>query len=414
MPKVRFNLKEPNKSGLCAINLVLEYNNQKLKYGTGLTINPKYWDAMSQRAKRNNVMPYSEFNQRLQYLETETERIFYRLQNDCKTTPSVQNLKVELDILTQRNQVKPVTLFEYFESRIKELKTERPNSSTSKHYGTTFNTLKDYKSHKAKKTLDFQDITDAFFKDFEAFAYQIKKYNPNTFWKYITILKTAMREAQDKSYHNNEHYKRFSSKKVPTHEIYLDEIELEKIYRLDLTEKKGHDITRDLFIIGCFTGGLRFSDWAKIRPNQIKEENRKMICTVTTEKTGQIVSFPLTHSYVKEILIKYDNNLPKPLSNQKSNEYLKDIGKWATIDIPTIKTEYPSGIRTETTVFKYELITTHTARRSFATNLANRKYPLHQIRLMTGHATEKQLHQYLKTSSLENAVSVADTDFFKS
>jgi integrase len=409
MAKVRFNLKEADKSGKCSIFLVLEHNNQKLKYATGLNIKRQFWDVTSQRAKRNNSTPYAEFNQRLSYLETETERLILRLQNENGVFPTVETIKKELDILTKKNQILPVSLLEYLEKRVQELKKERTTNSTSKQYGTVLTILKEYKAYKKRRSFDYSDITDAFLNDFQTFAFQIKGYNPNTLWKYISILKTAMKEAQDKGYHNNDVYKRFTIKKVPTHEIYLNESELEKIYNLDLGDKpEGHRVVRDLFIVGCFTGGLRYSDWAKIRPEQITGD----ICTIITQKTGQSVSFPITQRYVKDILVKYDKNLPKPLSNQKTNELIKEIGKMAAIDTPTVKVEYPNGVRLETIVKKYELITTHTARRSFATNLSQRGVPLNDIRQLTAHSSERQLQQYLKTSSLENAISVSKTDFF--
>jgi integrase len=409
MAKVRFNLKEAGKKGECSIFLVLENNNQKLKYSIGLSIKRQFWDTTSQRAKRSNSIPYSEFNQRLQYLETETERILLRLQNENGVFPSIDTIKKELDILTKKNQVIPISLLEFLENRVQELKKERTTNSTSKQYGTVLTILKEYKAYKKRRYFDYLDITDAFLNDFQTFAYQVKEYNPNTLWKYISILKTAMSEAQNKGYHNNEIYKKFSIKKVPTHEIYLNETELEKIYKLDLSDKaKGYEVVRDLFIVGCFTGGLRFSDWAKIRPEQITGD----VCSVITQKTGQSVTFPITQRYVKDILVKYDNNLPKPLSNQKTNELIKEVGKLAGIDTKTVKVEYPSGIRLETTVSKYELITTHTARRSFATNLIKRGVPLHTIRLLTGHSSERQLNQYLKIDSSENAMTVANKDFF--
>lgn len=410
MTKVRFNLKEADTKGFCSIFLVLEHNNQKLKYAIGQKIKRQFWDTNSQRAIRDKSIAYAEINQFLQNLETGTERILLRLQNENRVFPSMELIRKELDVLTNRNQVLPISLFDYFEKRVQELKKERTTNNTSKQYGTVLTILKEYKTYKKRRSFDYYDVTEVFLKDFENFAYQVKGHNPNTVWKYISTLKTAMGETFKKGYHNTETYKNFTVKKVPTHEIYLTEAELEKIYNLNLSDRsKGYEVVRDLFIIGCFTGGLRFSDWAKIRPEQIAND----ICTVITQKTGQKVSFPLTQSYVKDILNKYNNDLPKPLSNQKTNELLKDIGKLAGIDTPTIKVEYPSGVRLETTVKKYELITTHTARRSLATNLVNRGIPLHTIRLLTGHASEKQLQTYLKTSSLESAKAVSKTDFFK-
>jgi Phage integrase SAM-like domain/Phage integrase family len=414
--KVRFNLKEPYKNGSCAINLVLEYNRQKLKYATGLTVLPVYWNPLSHRVhlpkgvKRSFAV--TEFNQQLQTIETETERIFYRLKNEKERNPTLTELRAHLDRITNRNQEKPVTLLEFLKIRTDELKKERKSESVAKKYITVLNFLKEYAPIQNRKSFDFEDITEPFLTKIKHYFFEVKKHNPNTVHKNIDILKIAMREAKKRKYHSFTDYENFTIKKVPTHQIYLNEGELGKIYNLDLSDKEGHEVTRDLFIIGCFTSGLRFSDWAKIRPEQIEERDGKLICTVVTEKTGQSVSFPLTHSYVKEILQKYNNQLPKPISNQKSNDYLKEIGKWAGIDNVILRIEYEGVQRIETSVPKYEMIVTHTARRSLATNLANRNYPLNQIRLLTGHSTEKQLIQYLKTSSFENAVNVSSSEFF--
>jgi Phage integrase family len=231
----------------------------------------------------------------------------------------------------------------------------------------------------------------------------------------VSVLKTAMKVARKEKLHNNTDYEFFSVSKAPTHEIYLTIAELKKMYQLDLSNQpKGYETARDFFIIGCFTGGARFSDWMRIDPTQIQTtSDGKQILTITTTKTKQTVSFPMTHPYVQEILKKYGTNFPKPLSNQKTNSYLKEIGKLAGIDTKITKIEYPSGVRTESIVEKYTMIATHTARRSFATNAHLDGTPLSQIRYATGHSTEKQLIDYIKTNSLENAAVLADNSFYQ-
>jgi site-specific recombinase XerD len=415
--KVRFNLKEAYKNGTCAINLVIEYNNQKLKYATGLIIDPVFWDSKTHRSHipkglKRNAFAATEFNLNLQNIETETERMFYKLKNDLIRNPLVTELKTELDRITGRNKTKPVTLFEFLEIRIEELKKDRKSEAMSKKHVTVLNFLKEFATTLNKSVIHFTDVNEIFLVKLKQFFLSTKKHNPNTVHKNIDTLKIAMREARKRKHHFLSDFEDFSMKKVPTHQIYLNENELGKIYKLDLSDKKGHDVTRDLFIVGCFTSGLRFSDWAKIRTEQIQERDGKLFCTVLTEKTGQSISFPLTHSYVKEILQKYNNELPKPLSNQKSNEYLKEMGKMAGLDTFIMRIEYKGLQRIETPVPQYEMISTHTARRSFATNLANLGYSLHQIRLLTGHSSEKQLIQYLKTNSFDNAINVSDSEFF--
>jgi integrase len=417
MAKVRFYLKEAYKNGQCAIYLKIEHDKAVFKYTTPLTLSPQYWDTVTQRAKvkgvKTSVFDYIEFNKTLQDIETNIQRFILVFRNDKQRFPTVPEFKTELDRMIGRNQVKPITLFDFIETLITERKSDRKSVNTSQQITTLFNHLKEFCKLHNRKTLGFLDINYNFLNDFKAFAYDVKKLNPNTLTKYVNLIKTVVREAQKRELHQSNDYQFLSTSKVPTHEIYLTESELEKIYRLDLSDKKGHEAVRDLFIIGCFTGGQRFSDWSKLKAENIFIENDKQFFRYVSEKTETEAVLPLNHSYVQEILKKHGNVLPIAKHNQVTNRYLKDIGELAKIDTPTKDITYPKGIRTETTVPKYNLISTHTARRSFATNMVNRKYPLHQIRLLTGHASEKQLQQYLKTSSLENAVTVSETDFFK-
>jgi integrase len=417
MAKVRFYLKEPYKNGLCAVYLVLEKNKKRLKFVTALSLAPQYWDSDTQRAKTKGVkikdFDYVEFNKALQDMETDVQRFIIKTWNDVKRFPTVLELKTELDRLSDRNQAKPVTLFDFLETLILERKNDIKGNNRSQQFNTLLIHLKAFCQHHRKTTLDFSDINHNFLNDFKAFAYNVKLLNPNTLNKYVNIIKTVVREAQNRELHQSNAYQFLTTNKVPTHEIYLNESELEKMYRLDLSDRKGHEAVRDLFIIGCFTGGQRFSDWSKLKAENIFIENDKQFFRYVSKKTETEAVLPLNHTYVQEILKKYNNILPIFDNNQVANRYLKDIGKLAQIDTPTNKITYPKGIKTESIEPKYKLITTHTARRSLATNMKNRKFSLYEIRLLTGHASEKQLEEYLKTSSLENAVTVANTDFFK-
>lgn len=412
MTKVRFRLKEAYKNGNSPIHLILEFNKERVNHATGLDLPPQYWDNQTQRAKKTKAFPYSEFNKALQDIETTIQRLLIALRNDLERVPTKDEIKKELNRLTNRNQVKPVTLFEFLETLIIERKNDRESDGISKSNKTLLAHLKEFCKTQKRSTLNFTDINHNFLKEFKKFGFDVKNLNPNTFHKYIRLLKTAMKEAQKRGFHQNQEYQFFSVAKVPTYGIYLNENELEKIYKLDLSNKKGHESVRDLFIIGCFTGGQRFSDWSKLQAANIFIKEGKQFLEYVSSKTKTNVVVPLNHSYVQEILEKYKGVLPKSLTNQKANEYLKEIGQMAGIDTPTKEITHAKDIREETILPKYSLITTHTARRSLATNLVNRGYSLHEIKLLTGHATEKQLEQYLKTSSQENAFKVSKTDFF--
>ena len=102
--------------------------------------------------------------------------------------------------------------------------------------------------------------------------------------------------------------------------------------------------------------------------------------------------------YIKEILKKYDGKAPEPISNQKMNDYLKELGKLAEIEDDIIITQTKGRKRQSETFKKWELITTYTARRSFATNAYLQNVPTISIMKITGHRTEKSFLKYIKIS----------------
>ena len=138
-------------------------------------------------------------------------------------------------------------------------------------------------------------------------------------------------------------------------------------------------------LIGCFTG-LRFSDFIQVKRENIIEENK---IKIRTQKTGETVVIPL-HPYVKEIFEKYDGELPKPISNQKMNDFLKEVGELAGID-SQVEMSITKGGKLQKNIFsKHELITTPVARRSFASNLYLANVPSITIMKITGHQTGKK------------------------
>jgi len=109
---------------------------------------------------------------------------------------------------------------------------------------------------------------------------------------------------------------------------------------------------------------------------------------------------------VREIMDKYKdnpNNLPKSVSNQTMNRNLKVLGDLAKINDKILKIRNKGKERIEENLLKYEMICTHTARRSFATNMFKRGVPTRVIMNITGHRTEKAFNSYIKISQDENA-----------
>lgn len=112
------------------------------------------------------------------------------------------------------------------------------------------------------------------------------------------------------------------------------------------------------------------------------------------------------------ILEKYDYELPKLPSNQKFNDYIKEVAKLAKINEPIYSDKQKGDFSFKKTVPKWELVTSHTARRSFATNAFIAGVPTISIMKITGHKTESSFMKYIKISDKENALRLRSHSFF--
>lgn len=425
MSKVRFYLKDPNANKLetprgynedYQIFLNFSFNGKRLRYYTGERINPKFWNKDEQRARKSRQFPeYPDLNAKLDKLASETKTIYRRFQNEGKV-PSIAQLKSELDLFVHRG-IKPgeTSLFGFIEQFINErsgLPRFSPNTIIT--YRTVYNHLKTFSTQK-RRSLDFEDIDLDFFQDFQEYLFSSSnQFSQNTGSKYVAILKTMLHEATERGINKNRAYqsRRFSVSRVEVENIYLTKEELIKIYRLKLEEYLPRlDKVRDLFLIGAFTG-LRFSDFTNIKPENIKRMEGVEVIQITTKKTGEQVFVPV-HPIVKTILEKYEGEIPKPLSNQKMNVYLKELAELAEINEDVIITKNKGGKRYDKKFKKFEMVTTHTARRSFATNAFKAGIPAISIMKITGHRTEKSFMKYIKISKEENALLISQNDFFK-
>ena len=199
-------------------------------------------------------------------------------------------------------------------------------------------------------------------------------------------------------HHRNEDYKSFIKPTEEAENVYLSTQELADLEKLDLSFNPSYDKVRDLFLIGCHTG-LRMSDFSRLTSDHIKEG----FITIEQKKTKHNVVIPV-HSVVKKILKKYNGDLPSAISGQKFNEYLKEISK----KVPALrgnesKRQTRGGFKTITTLHKWEMISSHTARRSFCTNEYLKGTPALTIMKVSGHKTESSFLKYIKISSKEHA-----------
>ena len=262
---------------------------------------------------------------------------------------------------------------------------------------------------KNKKVLTFKNVDIDFYNSFVKFLTNLG-LSQNTIGTRIKILKTIIRNADERNIDVSKDYlkKSFSKPHEETEKVYLNEKELNAIYRLNDLPKY-LDSVRDTFLIGCYTG-LRYSDLSRLTKDNITTDNTIQI-KVEKSKVGQIIDIPI-HPHVRQIFEKYDYNLPAKISNQKYNDYIKLVVKHAEIEEHITREQRIKGMMVTITTPKHDLITSHTARRSFATNAFLADVPVLAIMKITGHKTESSFMKYIKMSSKDNAMKLQSHKFF--
>ncbi len=430
MEKVIFKLKEPQK-GIpkskqipTPVNMFFSFgyyeitrdNKRKyipLKYATGMSITPCYWnDNPEYRAKQTKEFAYESFNTKLENLRNSVIDLKRKFENSGQL-PSPGKLREELDKKHGKGTVvHQMSFLGFIEQFIKENQEGKRFGKKGKLFSkatiTSYtSTLKHLMNHQdsTRKRIDFDQINMRFYKDFVSYL-QRKDYMPNTIGKYIKNIKVFLKEANKRGLTANESYKDedFIVFQEDTDHVYLSESELRTLFELDLNLNKRLEKVRDLFLFACYTG-LRFSDITQIQKEHFIDNNSRI--KIHTIKTGEAVEIPV-HWIVKQLFEKYGGEIPSSISNQKLNKYLKELCELAEIDEPIISVRTKGGLRYEEKVPKFSQVTVHTARRSFATNMFLAEVHPLKIMKITGHRTEKAFLRYIRISQEDNAKGLAN------
>lgn len=398
--KVKFYLLRPDSKTETGLIASVSYKSQRLMVGIDESINPKYWNVKTSKARSTPSFPQApEFNKRLDTLKGGIEKCYQNYFNEELQPPTPKQLKTLIlnDVLDKK---KKRTLIDFYEDFIlqtagggritKKGKVVAPESS--KQYRVALNNLKDFNAN-----LNYNDITQDFYNGYLKFLNR-KGLALNTIGDQIKKLKAVMAAAMIGGHHRNEAFKNFIKPSEDATNVYLSLNELKEIENLNLFSNPSYARVRDLFLIGCYTG-LRYSDFSRLTPQHIADG----YFTIEQQKTGKEVVIPL-HSVVKKIIAKYDENLPDAISGQKFNEYLKEVCQ----RVPCLtgnesKRRTTGGLKTISTLHKWEMVSSHTARRSFCTNEYLKGTPTLTIMAVSGHKTESAFLKYIKLTTNEHA-----------
>jgi len=320
--------------------------------------------------------------------------------------------------------------------RLKQKSSRKMSNNTLKGFRSLRVRLQEYQEEK-KRVIDWDDVDMAFYNDFKQWCID-RSYKPNTISGFLKKMKTILFAAKDLHLTTRDD---FTSKLwyvgfEDVDNIYIPHERLKEMYELDLSdveamvkrackyskdkeEKKNvlADLkkpsylkrladARDIFLMGCLTG-QRVSDYKRINKNMLEtiQGDRKFIHLVQT-KTLKDVYIPYDEM-IQKILDKQNGQLPT-MSEQHLNKKIKVVGLllgWTE----------PSGLKESRGAMEYtsckrfcDAISSHTARRSFATNAYKSGVSLAAIMAVTGHSSEDTLRRYLKLNTKERALLAAE------
>lgn len=407
MGLVRFNLKEKNTEKRTLILAVFCYKGERIRLSTGLSVNPKYWNYKSERARE--ILEFKDgtfINERLNFISSTIQSI-YNNQIISGTVPDKESLKELFTKGIKHSDSLNIskTFWDYFNDFV-DFKREQLDdvrdyhNSLRKHLSKaeilyrapiTFNSIKDQQN-------GFMDILNNYLKYEANGADGSKGLSINTIGKQHKNLKVFLNWCFDKNIISKFSIKHIITEKEDTETVYVTTKELEQIIKYK-PKTDFEKLVKNLFIIGCETG-LRFGDFTKLSSDYITNNQIHIQPQKTKGQLNSKVIIPISNEVAK-ILTSYSNQFPNFGKNTLSdfNKTLRNIAEEIGINQKVINHRKVAGKTKTITRRKFELLSSHTCRRTFCTLKFLAGMPVQAIMKFSGHKTERAFMRYLRLDS---------------
>ena len=405
-----FTLESRKKDGVLItenvpIRMRVNFASKRIEFTTGYRIDSAKWDADKQRVKNgcSNKLKQSasEINASLLEYYTEIQSIFKRFEvEDVMPTP--EQIKEAFNALHKpvseepkpKKEALPCDFFQVFDDFVEDC--GRQNNWTD----STFEKFAAVKNHLTnfREGLTFEFFDERGLNDYVGYLRDVKEMRNTTIGKQLSFLKWFLRWAFKKGVHQNNAYDSYKPKLKSTQKkiIFLTWDELNRLREFKIpSNKQALERVRDVFLFQCFTG-LRYSDVFNLCRSDIKGDHIE----VTTVKTSDSLIIEL-NNHSKAILDKYkdvafeDDKVLPVITNQKMNDYLKELAEMAGIDEPVRQTYYKGNERIDDVTPKYTLLGTHAGRRTFICNALALGIPPQVVMKWTGHSDYKAMRPYI-------------------
>ncbi|MCF4101043.1 site-specific integrase [Gillisia sp. M10.2A] len=418
MASVKFQVRGKRNPSKITARLIIDKDND-FRRSTPILINPKYFNN-----KSGKVRQIAEFTDKISVQESldELRRSIIQEYNKAVADATYINSDWLQNCIDSKFQVVKKTdhniLPNYCELYVDRLK-HKTNDKTgevgaSKATITKYNTIKTKIENFEKHTRKKYRLTDVNLKFRNVFLkYLLEEDNlaRNTAGRYLKFLKTICLDAQKYGYNVSPELPLVKGFKVEVEKIYLTFDEIEIIAKKEFKEES-YRAARDWLVIGCYIG-QRVSDLLKLTRENIVEYNGRKFIELVQQKTKKRVTI-LIHPKVEEILQSNEWNFPpvysKNIDSSKSkfNLYIKHVAFKAGLEEKVEGSKiHEKKNRKESGVFpKWQLVTSHICRRSFATNHYG-ELPTPLLINITGHSTEREFLNYIGKTPIDYADQMA-------
>ncbi|MDH6342938.1 integrase [Parabacteroides sp. PFB2-12] len=411
-----FSLESRKKNGIpitenVPIRMRVVYCGNRIEFTTGYRIDAPKWDLDKQRVKKGCTnklkQSASEINSDLSDLYSKIEAVFKEFEVQ-DTTPTPDQLKDAFGKKNGDDRQEQKNIHLYFDLFMAEC-GEQNNWAlgTIKKLNVVKGHIKDF-----DPGLTFDRLNENVLREYVSYLYSVGMRN-STIEKQINLLKWFLRWAVSKGHCENTSFEAFKPKLKTTKKkiIFLTWKELTQLREYKIPEGKQYlERVRDVFLFQCFTG-LRYSDVYNLKRSDVKEDHIE----ITTVKTADSLIIEL-NSHSRAILEKYkDVHLPNSkvlpvISNQKMNEFLKELCELAELNEPIRETYYKGNERIDEVTPKYALIGTHCGRRTFICNALSLGIPAQVVMKWTGHSDYKAMKPYIDIADEIKASAMSKFD----
>ena len=244
-----------------------------------------------------------------------------------------------------------------------------------------------------------REVNGELVRNFDLYLKTEKHCAQNTVIRYMKCFKKVINLAIANEWITKNPFAGIKFHEVEVNKQFLSQTEINKIWQKEFKIER-LELVRDVFIFRVYTG-LAFIDVYNLRPEHISEDSNGNLWIVKArEKTNNLCNIPLL-SIPKQILEKYkdihcENHMALPvISNQKMNDYLKELGELAEINEPIRETYYKGNERIDEVTPKYALLSTHAGRRTFICNALALGIPAQVVMKWTGHSDYKAMKPYI-------------------